>query len=108
MTRSYHVDLTEPALADLEQIARWLTSHADADIADRFLAEVLECVGTLEQMPERGSVPTMLEGLDETVRQIPVQSWRLIYEVARDVVSILAVVHERRNLVAAVAERLRH
>lgn len=107
MTRSYRVDLTEPALADLEEIARWLRTQADAATADRFLAEVLERVETLEQMPERGSVPPMLEDLDETVRQMPVQSWRLIYDVIGDTVSILAVVHERRNMVAALAERLR-
>lgn len=102
----YRVDLTEPAGADLDQIRRWLMVNADADVADRFLAEVIEHIGTLETFPERGSMPPMLENLGETVRQMPVQSWRLIYDVTDEVVSIIAVVHERRNFVEALAERL--
>ncbi|NJR80351.1 type II toxin-antitoxin system RelE/ParE family toxin [Sphingomonas corticis] len=106
MTR-YRVEMTAPAEADLEQIRRWLMIHADADVADRLLLDVLACLDTLEQFPERGSVPAALDDLDETIRQMPVQAWRLLYDVSGEVVSILAVVHERRNLTAALSERLR-
>lgn len=103
----YQVDLTEPPAPDLEQIRRWLMVNADPDVADRFLTEVFDRIGALETLPERGSVLRMLEDLDDAVRQMPVRSWRLIYDVTGDVVSILAVVHERRNCVEALAERLR-
>ena len=104
---TYRVEITAPAEADLEQIRRWLMVHAGADAADRFLVEVIECIDTLERFPERGSVPTPLADMDDMVRQLPVQAWRLLYDVGSDVVSILAVIHERRNLVDVWAERLR-
>ena len=99
--------MTAPAEADLEQIRRWLVVNADADVAERLLLDVLGCLEALEQYSERGSVPAALDDLDETIRQMPVQAWRLLYDVSGDVVSILAVVHERRNLAEALAERLR-
>lgn len=111
MTR-YRVDITDAAEADLEQVRRWLVLNAGVDTAERFLDEAAARLDTLEAFPARGSVPAPLADLDETIRQMPVGAWRLLYDVdegtgGEGVVTIFAVVHERRSLVDALAERQR-
>ncbi|MBB5700114.1 type II toxin-antitoxin system RelE/ParE family toxin [Sphingomonas yantingensis] len=108
----YRVDVTGAAEADLEQVRRWLVLNAGVDAADRFLGEVATRIDTLEAFPARGSVPAPLADLDETIRQMPVGAWRLLYDVdersvGEGVVTIFAIVHERRSLVDALAERQR-
>lgn len=90
------------AEADLDQVRRWLVLNAGAEAADRFIAEVAARIDT----------PASLADLDETIRQLPVGAWRLLYDVedasgGEGVVTIFAVVHERRSLVDALAERQR-
>lgn len=108
----YRVDITAAAEADLDQIRRWLVLNAGVDAADRFLDEVATRIDTLEAFPGRGSVPAPLAGLDETIRQMPTGAWRLLYDVdegsgGEGVVTLFAVVHERRSLVDALAQRQR-
>lgn len=108
----YRVDITDAAEADLDPVRRWLVLNAGIDAADRFLDEVVARIDTLEAFPNRGSVPAPLADLDETTRQLPVGAWRLLYDVdegsgGEGIVTIFAVVHERRSLVDALAERQR-
>jgi len=67
--------------------------------ADGFVERILDAVATLADTPRIGKVLPEAGG-DELVRQRIVQSQRVIYEIddERQVVSILALVHVRRDL----------
>jgi len=59
-----------------------------------------QAAASLDHFPGRGRV--VPEYHDQTVREIQVSSYRLIYRVAGDKVRIIAFVHTARNLAALI------
>lgn len=107
MSASFSVDLTEAALVDLRQIYDWLAREAGRTVADRLIDAILAQVETLEQFPARGSPVPELAGLGlDAWRQMPVAPYRMIYRVRENRVTIILIVHARRDLQALLAERL--
>jgi toxin ParE1/3/4 len=64
--------------------------------AERLLIQALEAASSLDTSSERGRVVPELE--EPTVRELFVQRYRLLYQVTRDEVQILAFVHGARDL----------
>ena len=107
MSQAFTVEITPAALADLAEIRDWLTQEAGIDVADALIDAVLERIDTLERFPLRGpTVPELSHTGEGGARQLPAGPYRLLYEVAGEAVTILAVVHVRRDLRAALEHRL--
>ena len=64
--------------------------------AERLLVDALETASSLDAFSERGRV--VPEWTQPNVRELFVQRYRLLYEVMRDEVQILAFVHGARDL----------
>ena len=50
----------------------------------------------LEDLPRLGRVVPEFE--DQSIREIPMYSYRIIYELKTNHIDVLAVIHKRRNL----------
>lgn len=87
---------TEPALADLEEIAEYIALDK-VEAARRLVKKVFDNVGQLELSPEMGRKPPELEG--STYREIIVNPCRIFYREDRnDNVYILFVMRGELQL----------
>lgn len=68
----------------------------------KWLERLVESVGSLSLMPDLGRM--VPEADRETIREILVQPYRVVYRRDDDVVLILTVQHERRDLDLSEAE----
>jgi addiction module RelE/StbE family toxin len=92
MTR---LEWTEPAVADLENIQNYIARDS-AEYADALIERLILSVDRLESFPESGRrVP---ESRDPKIRELLVESYRVIYRLKKGRVQILAVAHGARNL----------
>jgi plasmid stabilization system protein ParE len=66
--------------------------------AKKVIREVIERVTAISRMPEAGRMTP--ETNDKSIREILVYSYRVIYQLSPEHVSVLAVVHGRRNVSA--------
>jgi addiction module RelE/StbE family toxin len=88
---------TEPAESDLDDLFDYIARDS-AIYAERFIDRILDAVVKLAQHPRIGrKVP---EANSEHIRELIVQSQRVIYAVVddRDTINILALVHVRQDL----------
>jgi toxin ParE1/3/4 len=98
---AHEIDWAESAVASLldvvEYIARDSPSYAAA-----FAIRAERAAAALQMFPERGR--RLPEFNDPAVREIFVDSHRLIYRVARNRVLVLAFVHKSRDLGALLED----
>ena len=107
MSGPYAVFLTAGAEADLAEIHGWITANRGDDQAEAFLDRMLARVESLEQFPERGSVPAELDALGiREFRQLLETPYRLIYRNFGDHVFILLVADGRRDFRSLLERRL--
>ena len=86
------------AVDDLEVAAEYL--HRDSpSFSSSFVLRALEAGRSLSAFPERGRIVPELK--NDNIREIFLYSYRLIYRVEKDKVSILALIHGRRDFSAA-------
>jgi len=89
------IEWTQPALLDLESIRDYISRDSEY-YAARFIEKIIEAVEGLENFPNIGrSVP---EAEDETIREILLHNYRIMYRVETDRVLVLTVVHGARDL----------
>ena len=93
---------TEAAWIDLESIANFI-SRDSPYYAASFVREIRDCARSLSRMAMRGHVVPEIG--DRQIRQLMVQSYRLIYKVERSRVAVLAIVHGARDLKSVWARR---
>jgi toxin ParE1/3/4 len=97
---AHEVEWAESALASLvdtiEYIARDSPSYAAA-----LAVRAERAAASLDLLPDRGRRVGEFE--DPAVRELPVDSYRLIYRVRATKVVILAFVHKSRDLVGLLA-----
>lgn len=86
-----------PARDDLFQAAEFIARDS-RHYAKALLDAAREAASSLAVFPERGRRNPEIG--EETVREIFVQSYRLIYEIQADTIDVLAFVHGARNLAA--------
>jgi toxin ParE1/3/4 len=66
--------------------------------ARRVLEEALAAAASLDTLSERGTIAPEIS--DPAVRQLLVQRYRLLYEVAGDEVQVVAFLHQRQDVTA--------
>ena len=87
---------TDPAVEDLRNLREFIARDSET-YAAHFVARILVEVDRLETLPESGRwVPEVSERTD--IRELLVSAYRVVYQVESDRVSILAVLHGRRDL----------
>ena len=86
---------TDPALDQLEEIAEYIALDKPS-AASNFVRTIFSTVDRLEQFPESGHAPPELP--DSIFRELYVRPCRIFYRNEDDVVLILHVMREERQL----------
>ena len=98
----YQVVWSPEAVADVEAIASYITRDSAA-YARAVVEKILETAHQVREFPFLGRmVPELAQ---ETIRERFVYSYRLIYRIRNDTITIAAVIHGRR-LLRPIRERL--
>ena len=90
------VELSRPALADLERIGDWVAANAGAQVALAYLDRIEAACAGLAEFPQRG---TPRDDLGPAVRTISFEGRATIaYRAEADAVLILGIFHAGRLL----------
>jgi addiction module RelE/StbE family toxin len=86
---------TAEAVNDLESLANYI-SRDSAAYAASFIQEILDAGKTLSEFSKRGRVVPELN--DSAIRELLVRDYRVIYQIEKTRVVILALIHGSRDL----------
>lgn len=101
------VRITRGAEKDLLERLAFLSQREGPDHATGVLVNLLEALGGLGSLPERGRVPAELQELGMgDVRQIVVAPWRLIYKLLPTRVELMVVADGRRDFQGLLIKRI--
>ena len=103
----FEVLLTEGAEQELEAIHDYIAKFDSLANANYVLDELMEVVGNLSKVPERGSTPKELAGLGiKEYRQVFFKPYRVIYRITGSQVIIYLIVDGRRDMQSVLTRRL--
>lgn len=90
------VRLRERARRELREATAWYRER-NAEVADRFAAEVRQTLRHLEQFPDTGGIVSGVA--DPDVRQLPVHNfpYSVVFIRFTSHISVLAIAHNRRR-----------
>jgi addiction module RelE/StbE family toxin len=89
------IEWTQPAVLDLESIRDYIKRDSEY-YATRFVERIIEAVESIEKFPRMGrSVP---EAEEESIREVLLHNYRIIYRVETDRILVLTIVHGARDL----------
>jgi len=92
--RRRRVTWTAQARDALSEILSYIAQDS-ASAAQRAAKEFIQVTGTLDTLSERGRVVPELE--DSSIRELLVQSYRVIYQIKSNEVRVLTLVHQARD-----------
>lgn len=92
---AYQVVWSPKEIADVDAIAEYIARDSPA-YASSVVDQILKTTRSLEQFPLSGR--TVPEFGDELLREKIVYSYRILYQVAGDEVTIVTVIHGKRTL----------
>ena len=102
----FAVEFTTGARQDLLKIYRYIKAAGSPKAAKKLYEQLSKACDSLSQNPERGNVPSEIEGLSEMLcRQIVIKNYRIIYQVIGKVVIIHGIIDGRRNIREAIRQR---
>jgi toxin ParE1/3/4 len=103
----YSVLLTGGAKRDLTDLATYIAEHDSLAKADLLLDGIVDIIGALETMPERGRHPPELLDLGfRDIRERFFKPYRILYRIDGHHVSILLIADGRRDMKALLMQRL--
>lgn len=85
---------SHPAREDLRLLHQYI-AHDSERYAKRVVQDITDRVQSLTQLPHLGRVVPEIG--EENVREISMDSWRIMYEIIDDTLIIHAVIHKRRH-----------
>ena len=91
-----------PAKNDLKQIHDYIAKDSKY-YAQNVVQEIVAKTETLTDSPEIGRVVPEIS--DQNIRELIIYSYRLIYEISKTGIEILAIIHGRRDFNSAWDER---
>ena len=92
------VKWTLPARDDLRAIFDYIALDSSF-YAKKIIRDIISLSSTIPDMPERGRI--VPETNEKDVRELFIYSYRLIYQLTPNLISILAVIHGNRNITSA-------
>jgi toxin ParE1/3/4 len=97
----YRIDWSPEAVEDVEAIAEYIARDSEM-YAKSLVSTILDSVKHLSSFPRIGRrVP---EIADESIRELFVYNYRLIYRILDDRILIVAVIHGKR-LLESISQR---
>ena len=104
---SFTVLLTADAARDLEDIYQYVAIHDAPGKADQLLTNIEKIFSRLSEYPERGVYPRELSVLGiRDYREIFFKPYRVIYQVAGDIVHVFLIADGRRDMQTLLQQRL--
>ncbi len=104
---SFAVEFTTGARQDLLKIYRYIKADGRPETAKRLYEILSLACNSLSQNPERGHVPSELEGFSETLcRQIVIKNIRIIYQIIGKLVIIHGIIDGHRNIRETMRQRI--
>ena len=101
------VFLLSEAIEDLESIYLFIRNSGSKATATKMVGTIREACNTLSETPERGHIPMELSRLCLIAyRQIIVNRYRVIYQVAIPNVFVLGIIHCNRDIGEVLQRRL--
>ena len=101
------VEFTTGARQDLLKIYRYIKSAGRPEAARRLTRQLSDACDSLSQNPERGHVPSELEGLSEMLcRQIVTRNYRIIYQIIANTIIIHGIIDGRRDIRETMRQRV--
>lgn len=85
---------SSPAIQDLRNIYDYISRDSEF-YADKVIEEFLDNADKLAEFPKMGRMVPELEG--SAVREIMVYSYRLVYEIGKNQIEILAIIHGKQD-----------
>ncbi len=92
---AYQVVWSSKALEDVEGIAEYI-SRDSASYAGVIVEKILDATRNLSNFPFLGRI--VPEFKEDSIREVFVYSYRIIYQVQDEIVTIAAVIHGKRLL----------
>lgn len=89
------VKWTDHAKAQLRHIHDYIAQDS-ALYAKRVAEALVSKTMGLDELPRQGRIAPELN--EETVRELPLYSYRILYEIKPTHIDVLAVIHKRRDL----------
>ena len=89
------VVITETAYVDLENIENYIAQDSPA-IARRFILRIFDRIDQLSEYPQSGKFVPEIH--DQSIRELLLNKYRIIYQLNEDKINILRVVHGARLL----------
>ena len=90
-----NIVITETAFADLEDIENYISQDSPV-IARRFITRIFDKIDQLSEYPQSGKpVP---EFNDNTIRELLLNKYRIIYQFNTGQINILRIIHSARLL----------
>jgi toxin ParE1/3/4 len=104
---SFAVRLAPGALADLEEIHDWIAAHDSPERAAHVQDRILDAIGGLARLPERGAHPRELLALGiRQYRETFFKPYRIIYSVDGNDVDVYVIADGRRDMQSLLTRRL--
>ena len=104
---SFAVEFTTGARQDLLKIYRYIKAAGRPETAKRLYEILSHACDSLSHNPERGHVPSELEGFSEMLcRQIAIKDFRIIYQIVGKVVIIHGIIDGCRNTRETMRQRV--
>jgi plasmid stabilization system protein ParE len=105
--KRYAVVVAEGVRDDLVGIERWHTEQYGDARAYAVVDSIMERIDNLQTLPLRGArLPELAHLSFPDYREVVKAEYRIIYRATADTVLVLAVIHQRRTILMAIAERL--
>lgn len=95
---AYRVDWSPRALTDVEEIAHFIEKDSPL-YAQAVVTKIIRSTAKLSDFPQVGRIVPELNQAD--FRELFVYSYRVIYRVSVNTVTVVAVIHGKRLLVSA-------
>lgn len=88
---------SNPARNDLRLIFQYIANDSPR-YASRVIQDIVDKVGTFVELPKIGRVVPEIG--EENVREIGMYSYRIMYELHGDTITVHGVIHKRRHFKA--------
>lgn len=99
--------VTGGAERDLEAIHEYIAESDSSAIANRIFEQLLGCIESLAQLPERGTCPRELAELGiRDYRQIIFKPYRIIYRLSGQQAVVYLVADSRRDMQTLLTQRI--
>jgi len=106
MVKYFTIEWTKSAKKDLSDIANYISAD-NANNALKIFDKITAGVDKLNISPKLGRIVPELEKIGNlTLREIIINPWRIMYKIERDIIYILVVIDERRNVEDIILKKM--